>query len=246
MLLGQKGRARVAYIDVNNISLKKRSRPILHHISFSIHKGTITCIYGPSGSGKSLLLNTLAGYCPLQEGTISCNDQPIEKLYLIQKMGFMPQTGGLYPFLNAKEHMTYYSRLYQLPHKTTQVRIKELLSLVELWGHSHTLVSQYTNDMKRSLSLAISLLHRPSLLLLDEPTYGINPVLNKRIWNYLKDLASSFGTTIVVATSLEEEVRMNSHVLLLQKGSLIYDGTVPDLFNLTHQTTINDAYTHLS
>ncbi|MTT32126.1 ATP-binding cassette domain-containing protein [Terrilactibacillus sp. BCM23-1] len=242
MQLGQKGRARVAYIDVNNISLKKRSRPLLHHISFSIHKGTITCIYGPSGSGKSSLLNILAGYHHLQEGTITFEDHPTNR----PKMGFMPQTDGLYPFLNAKEHMTYYSRLYQLPHKTTQVRIKELLSLVELWGHSHTLVSQYTNDMKRSLSLAISLLHRPSLLLLDEPTYGINPVLNKRIWNYLKDLASSFGTTIVMATSLEEEVRMNSHVLLLQKSSLIYDGTVPDLFNLTHQTTINDAYTHLS
>src|SRR5690625_6263146 len=143
-------------------------------------------------------------------------------LKLISRIGYMAQADALYEDLSAKENLQFFSALYGLKGRRQMKRMSEVMQVVELSDHLNKLVSNYSGGMKRRLSLAIALLHEPEILILDEPTVGIDPVLRKSIWDAFYELNKK-GTTLIVTTRSEEhtsELQSRGHLvcrLLLEK-----------------------------
>lgn len=162
-------------------------------------------------------------------------------LQLIERIGYMAQADGLYEDLSAMENLQFFASLYGLKRKKRGQRIKEVMQIVDLTDHTNKLVSNYSGGMKRRLSLAIALLHEPELLLLDEPTVGIDPVLRKTIWDAFYELNRK-GTTIIVTTHVMDEAGKCDRLGLLRDGKLIAVGTPAKLKAETDSETIEEAF----
>lgn len=145
-------------------------------------KGEIFGLLGPSGAGKTTLVKQLASLDVPTSGKNFIFQEELPTLSLMNRVGYMAQADALYEDLSAKENLQFLAALYGLKGKRQTERIQEVMQLVELSDHLNKLVSKYSGGMKRRLSLAITLLHEPELLILDEPTVGIDPVLRKSIW----------------------------------------------------------------
>lgn len=234
----------MAYLEVNNLSRISRGKPLLDKISFSVDQGAITGIIGPSGSGKTSLIKAVIGIDKCSEGTILLENTPMPNHHKLKKIGYMAQTDSLYPYLNAEQHMGYYADLYHIPRKKYLKQTAELLAAVDLRQAENRNISTYTADMKRRLSLAIALLHAPSLILLDEPTAGIDPIYNERVWQLLRHLAD-FGAAILIATSSPEEAGKCDRLLLLEKGKMFAEGTPSSLTDAARQRELENAFSYL-
>lgn len=231
----------MAYLEVKNLSRISRGKPLLDKISFTIDQGTITGIIGPSGSGKTSLIRAILGIGKYSGGTIRLANAPMPNQRKLKTIGYMAQTDALYTYLNAEQHMDYYADLYHIPRKKYLKRAAELLAAVGLQQAANETVSTYTSDMKRRLSLAIALLHAPSLILLDEPTEGIDPLFKERVWQLLRQSAA-FGAAIVLATSSPEEAGNCDRLLLLENGKKIAEGSPESLADAARKSTSGDGF----
>jgi ABC-2 type transport system ATP-binding protein len=162
-------------------------------------------------------------------------------LSMMNNIGYMAQADALYEELTAEENLEFFASMYKLPKDVRRIRIKEVMQLVDLSDHRNKFVKQYSGGMKRRLSLAISLLHKPSILILDEPTVGIDPVLRKSIWSELYRLRDS-GTTIIVTTHVMDEVEKCDTIGMIREGKLIALDTPQALKVATSSNTIEEAF----
>ena len=196
---------------------------------------------GPSGAGKTTLVKQLAGLNVPTSGENFLFQEKLPSLQLIKRIGYMAQADGLYEDLSAMENLQFFASLYGLNRKKRSQRIKKVMQTVDLSDHLHKLVSNYSGGMKRRLSLAIALLHEPALLILDEPTVGIDPVLRKTIWDAFYELNRN-GTTIIVTTHVMDEAEKCDRLGLLRDGHLIAVGTPEKLKEDTESETIEEAF----
>jgi ABC-2 type transport system ATP-binding protein len=165
------------------------------------------------------------------------------QLAMMKRIGYMAQSDALYNELTAKENLEFFAALYGLKGTNRKKRIEEAAALVNLTDHLKKLVSNYSGGMKRRLSLAIALLHEPELLILDEPTVGIDPVLRQSIWKEL-DRLSQNGTTILVTTHVMDEAYRCHRLGMIREGRLIAVGTPAELMEHTGSQTIEEAFLH--
>ncbi|MFB5190547.1 heme ABC exporter ATP-binding protein CcmA [Alicyclobacillus fastidiosus] len=214
---------------------------VLQDISLDVQPGEIFGILGPSGSGKTTLVKLIAGIDRPTRGTIVVDSVQMPKLEMLQKIGYMAQSDALYTELTAKENLDFFASLFGLSGKAKRRRIEEVMHLVDLTGAMNKAVHAYSGGMKRRLSLAISMLHQPNVLILDEPTVGIDPVLRKSIWDELRTLCDR-GATIVVTTHVMDEAEKCDRLGMIREGRLIADGTPQELKQATHAATIEEAF----
>lgn len=163
------------------------------------------------------------------------------KLSMLHQIGYMAQSDALYTELTAKENLDFFATLYGLSGKQKKLRIEEVMTLVNLEDSLNKLVGAYSGGMKRRLSLAISILHRPSVLILDEPTVGIDPVLRVSIWDEFRAMSSN-GTTVLVTTHVMDEAEKCHRLGMIRDGRLIAVGTPAELKEHTHAHTIEEAF----
>ncbi len=234
-------KATKACISIRHVSKQFGKQQVLKEISLEIMEGEIFGLLGPSGAGKTTLVKQLAGLDTPTSGENFLLQEKMPSLKLIEKVGYMAQSDALYGELSAKENLQFFSALYGLKGKQQQQRIEEVMKLVHLSDHLHKLVSNYSGGMKRRLSLAIAFLHEPEILILDEPTVGIDPVLRKSIWEAFNELKNK-GTTLIVTTHVMDEAEKCDRLGMIRDGRLIAVGTPEELKQKTNSATIEEAF----
>ncbi|MCG7344336.1 ABC transporter ATP-binding protein [Sporosarcina sp. ACRSL] len=228
-------------VSVRNVSKSFGKHQVLKGINLDIYEGEIFGLLGPSGAGKTTLVKELAGLDEPTEGENYLFQQRMPSLDLIRRIGYMAQSDALYEELSAKENLQFFAELYGLKGEKRMERISKVMELVQLSGDMTKLVSNYSGGMKRRLSLAIALLHEPELLILDEPTVGIDPVLRKSIWKAFTDLKAE-GKTLIVTTHVMDEADKCDRLGLIRDGKLIAVGTPAELKKETNSSTIEEAF----
>ncbi|WP_025691762.1 ABC transporter ATP-binding protein [Paenibacillus zanthoxyli] len=228
-------------ITVSHIRKAFGSKVVLEDISLKVRKAETFGLLGPSGSGKTTLVRLLTGIDEADSGEVHVLGVKVPKLSLLSQIGYMAQSDALYSELSAKDNLEFFASLYGLRKEQRNKRIKEVMEIVNLEEHLRKKVNQYSGGMKRRLSLAIALLHEPPLLILDEPTVGIDPVLRMSIWRELKAL-NKRGTTIVLTTHVMDEAEKCDRLGMIREGRLLAEDTPANLLQATGSSSIEEAF----
>jgi ABC-2 type transport system ATP-binding protein len=228
-------------ITISGISKKFDKKPVLSDITFTIPAGNIICLLGPSGSGKTTLIRLMIGAIAAEAGEIRFGDVLVPNLTLMRKTGFMPQNDALYTDLTGEDNLRFFAGLHGLTKTETVTRIAEVLDLVALTPDRKKYVAVYSGGMKKRLSLAAALIHEPEILLLDEPTVGIDPVLRRTIWQQFGALKKA-GKTLVVTTHVMDEVDQCDKAALIYNGKLIHYDTVAALSGMTRSGKVEELF----
>ena len=238
-------------IQLSDVCKHFDKKPVIRDMSMTIASGETICLLGPSGSGKTTTIRLLIGAIAADRGSITMGGEKVPSRSLLRKIGFMPQNDALYDDLSGEDNLKFFAELYEMKKSAIVTRLDETLALVDLTGDRKKVVRNYSGGMKKRLSLAAALTHEPDILLLDEPTVGIDPVLRRAIWNELHKLGRA-GKTILVSTHVMDEVSECDKAALLYKGNLIeYDtvekllakttGKIEDLFFMAAESEGGDA-----
>jgi ABC-2 type transport system ATP-binding protein len=228
-------------IQVSGVSKNFGTHHVLKDISLTVKKNEIYGLLGPSGAGKTTLVKMIAGIETPTKGSINVLDTLMPDLHNMSRIGYMAQSDALYGELSGKENLEFFASIYGLKGEKQKERIEHAASLVNLTDFLKKPVQQYSGGMKRRLSLAAALLHEPEILILDEPTVGIDPVLRQSIWNELYKLIDA-GTTIIVTTHVMDEAEKCGQLGMLRDGRLIASGSPQQLKKNTSSVTIEDAF----
>ncbi|WP_430790292.1 ABC transporter ATP-binding protein [Virgibacillus flavescens] len=230
-----------AFIELNNIQHNYNKEVVLKEINLTIPRGQLFGLLGPSGSGKTTLVKIIIGLLNPTNGTVMVDSSKMPSLKQMQNIGYMAQSDALYSELTAKENLEFFASIYGIPKKERKERLAEAAQIVNLTDHLHKPLDKYSGGMKRRMSLAVALIHKPSLLILDEPTVGIDPVLRASIWQDLKKLQAA-GTTIVITTHVMDEAEKCDNLALLREGYVIAQGSPDDLKQTSETKTLEDAF----
>ena len=228
-------------IKLSQVHKSFSGRPVIKDMTMAIPSGDIVCLLGPSGSGKTTTIRLLIGAIAADSGIIKFDDITVPNLKLLNRIGFMPQNDALYDDLNGENNLRFFGELFHIDKKRLTKRISEMLELVDLSADRKKYVRDYSGGMKKRLSLAAALLHEPDVLLLDEPTVGIDPVLRHNIWKQFKQIKAS-GKTIIVSTHVMDEVTECDKAALIYQGSLIHYDAVEKLLARTKSGKVEELF----
>lgn len=193
---------------------------VLHNINLEANKGEILGLIGPSGAGKTTLIRIIISALKESKGEVYFDNIKIPNSELLAKIGFMPQSDALYLDLSALDNLKFFASLYGLKAKKLNERCNEILEFMDLQDYKNKLVADFSGGMRKRLSLAISLVHEPDYLILDEPTVGIDPALRKKIWDNFKHLSAS-GKTLIISTHIMDEAEKCDKCALIKNGELL-------------------------
>lgn len=218
-------------LSLQHVSLYYGTEVAVHNLSFDVAPGEIFGLLGPNGSGKSTTLTAIAGDHPPTHGTIHLagrapTDDP---LAYRRQLGLVPQEIALFEDLTAAQNLTFFARLYNLRGPHLQRRLAEVLAFVRLEDHAHRRVRTYSGGMQRRLNLACALLHSPRLLLLDEPTVGLDVQSREAIFACLRQLRDTGSAMIFTTHHLEEAEQLCDRIGIIDHGRLVISGSLPDL-----------------
>lgn len=205
----------------------KQSAPALSHVPFRVEAGQMTGLVGPDGAGKTTMIRILAGLIEADAGEVSVLDRPALKQDYAQ-LGYMPQRFGLYEDLTVLQNLDLYANLRDLHGQARRTSFARLLEFTQLKRFEGRLAGQLSGGMKQKLGLACALLREPKLLLLDEPSVGVDPLSRRELWKMVTDLAGA-GVGVVWATAYMDEAERCDSVYLLHEGELKYSGSPSEL-----------------
>ena len=204
----------------------KRYGPIaaLDALTMKIPKGEVYGLLGPNGSGKTTAIRVLVGLETVTSGELTALGVKAPDRALNTRIGYMPQETALYQDLTVAENLELFGELYGMERQRMETRMSELLQLVDLTHRRDAVVHTLSGGMRHRTSLVAALLHDPELLILDEPTVGVDPELRASFWGYFDDLAGR-GVTVLITTHYMDEARNCGRIGLLRAGRLIAEGT---------------------
>jgi len=216
-------------VETVNITHKFSEKDtVLNNINLQVPQGAIYGFLGPNGAGKTTTLRLVLGLLKMQQGAVKIFGKPFttHRIEILKKLGSLIESPSLYGHLTATENLQVLQTVYQCPPQ----RIKAVLDIVGLPGTGNKKAARFSLGMKQRLSIAIALLHNPALLILDEPTNGLDPNGIIEIRELLKKLNNELGMTILISSHLLSEIeKMVSHVGIIHKGSMLFQGTLAEL-----------------
>ncbi len=217
------------FLEFKEIEKRYKERIILTGINFKIKKGEIFGLVGASGCGKTTLLKILIGITDADKGEILFDNKNVifKPDYLRKETGFASQENTLFDELTVKENALYFGGLYGLKRNEIEKKLKELLKLLNLELTENFLVNQLSGGMKKRANLLVSLIHDPNLLILDEPTVGLDSILRETLWNHILEI-NKRGTTIIVTSHLLDEIEKNCDRIAILKDGAIISVASPD------------------
>lgn len=221
-------------IELKNVNKSFKTIMALSDVSLEILKGEFFGLLGPNGAGKSTTMNLLIGYLSADSGNILINGEEVNsaKLGFRKDIGFVPQSIALYNELSALENLRIFGSLYELQQNDLEEEINDYLYAVGLYERRKEEVKNFSGGMKRRLNLITALLHKPKVLLCDEPTVGVDPQSRNAIFDFLEKLNSE-GLTIVYTTHyMEEAERLCNRVAIIDSGKIIALGTPDELLQM--------------
>ncbi len=238
-------------VQANGIAHRYGKQQALSEITFSLPAGTRCGLIGPDGAGKSSLLGLIAGVKALQQGQLDVLGEPIEQRRhrdtLYARIAFMPQGlgGNLYPELSIRENIQFFATLFGLSKADSEQRMHNLLLATDLLKFAERPAGKLSGGMKQKLGLCCALIHEPDLLILDEPTTGVDPLSRRRFWELIDDVRRQRQQlTLLVATAYMEEAEQFEHCLMLDNGKLIATGLSRELAAVTPSGKLDEAFTH--
>lgn len=228
-------------VFIDALTVRFGSQIVLPKLSVCIPAGQIVGLLGPSGSGKTTLVKSIIGTNRFASGSVDVFGRRVPSFDAMSAIGYMAQNDALYDDLSAMDNLLFFANLYGMHGKKAKERAEELLAFVGLGDGRKKPVRVYSGGMRRRLSLAISLINRPRLLILDEPTVGIDPVLRRKFWNEFDALRDG-GCTILTTTHVMDEAARCDRILLLRQGKIIASGTPKELLEQTGAKSMEDAF----
>ena len=228
-------------IEIEKLSKSFGEQKVLDKIDFNLESGEIVGLIGPSGSGKSTLIKTMLGMEKADEGEALVLDYKMPKREILSNIGYMAQSDALYEMLTGYENLDFFGKMKGVPSDKLKKEIEYIAEIVDLTDDLKKLVSKYSGGMKRRLSLAIALIGSPELLILDEPTVGIDPSLRKNIWKELFKQRDN-GVGILVTTHVMDEAELTDKVGLLLNGDIIDFDTPQQLKVKNNVETIEEVF----
>ena len=228
-------------IEIEKLSKSFGEQKVLDKIDFKLESGEIVGLIGPSGSGKSTLIKTMLGMEKADEGEALVLDYKMPKREILSNIGYMAQSDALYEMLTGYENLEFFGKMKGVLSDKLKKEIEYIAEVVDLTDDLKKLVSKYSGGMKRRLSLAIALIGSPELLILDEPTVGIDPSLRKNIWKELFKQRDN-GVGILVTTHVMDEAELTDKVGLLLNGDIIDFDTPQQLKVKNNVETIEEVF----
>jgi ABC-2 type transport system ATP-binding protein len=211
----------------------------LDGVSLEVRAGELTALVGPDGAGKTTLLRLLAGLLVADEGTLRVLgvDPAVDPQYVQDRIGYMPQKFGLYEDLSVEENLDLYADLHGVSAEERGRRYPELMQMTNLGPFKRRLAGRLSGGMKQKLGLACTLVREPELLLLDEPTVGVDPLSRRELWEIVRRLVEDDGLTVLVSTSYLDEAERSGRVLVLHRGKVLARGAPADITRLAQGRT---------
>jgi ABC-2 type transport system ATP-binding protein len=230
-----------ALVVLEGIEKHFGKQKVLRGCNLELEGGTITGLLGPSGCGKTTLVNIIVGMSRAHAGSATVLGEPPPFTRARHRMGYMPQSEALYNDLTASENLRFFGALYGMGRPALGEAIPRVLALVRLEDTGRKLVQDFSGGMKRRLSLAVALLHSPKLLVLDEPTVGLDPAHRLKLWAVFCKLADA-GSGLLITTHVMDEAASCDRIVMLQGGLVLADGSPAELMRRSGSTTLEEAF----
>lgn len=222
----------MSFVELKNLVKRFDDKLVIDNISLKIEQGEIFGLLGPNGAGKSTLINLMVGLLRMDKGEVFIGGYDVSKqpLKAKDKIGLVPQEIALFENLNAKENLEYWGGLYGLKGALLKGRIKEALEIVALEEHIKKPIKNYSGGMKRRLNIAAAMMHHPELLIMDEPTVGVDPQSRNHIFQVIRKMNKEWNTTVIYTSHYMEEVEiLCDNILILDLGKEVAYGTKEEL-----------------
>jgi ABC-2 type transport system ATP-binding protein len=227
-------------ISVNKLSKKFGAFSAVKDISFEVKQSEIFAYLGPNGAGKSTTIKMFITLLAPTSGDAIINGHSLihHPADVRRSIGYVPQMISVDGSLTVQENMMLMAQLYDVPYRECKGRVEEMLAFLNLEAHARSLVRTLSGGMIRKLEIGQAMIHHPSILFLDEPTTGVDPIAKRNIWEHLVDLRKTFGTTIFFSThNLEEAEESSDRVAIMNTGEIAVIGTVAELKEKTKKKT---------
>jgi ABC-2 type transport system ATP-binding protein len=229
--------SRPAAIEIADLDVLRGGRPALRAVSIGVTAGSVTGLLGPSGCGKSTLMRAIVGVQIVAGGCIVVLGEPAGSAPLRRRVGYMTQAPSVYRDLTVEENLRYFARVIAVG----RARIEEVLETVGLQGARRQVVGLLSGGQLSRVSLAAALLGRPELLVLDEPTVGLDPLLRADLWRTFHELAAT-GATLLISSHVMEEASECDELLLMREGSILAQTTPQVLREQTGEQDLGHAF----
>ncbi|MEU0506083.1 ABC transporter ATP-binding protein [Nocardia sp. NPDC005998] len=224
-------------VEVHNLFVRRGGREVLHDISLTIPRGSITGLLGPSGCGKTTLMRSIVGTQIVESGEISALGIPAGAAELRRRIGYVTQAPSIYPDISVRENVAYYAALYGRDRDDTD----EAIAAVGLLEQARQRGDELSGGQQTRASLACALVAQPEILIMDEPTVGLDPVLRVDLWKQFHELAAN-GTTLLVSSHVMDEAEHCDKLLLLREGVLLAQLSPDELRTETGEQNLEQAF----
>ena len=227
-------------IEISDLVVERGANRVLHGISAQIPRGSVTGLLGPSGSGKTTLMRCLVGAQQVRSGTVTVLGAPAGSRPLRDRIGYVTQAASVYDDLTVVENLTFFARVLGIGRSAVDAAVEA----VDLGDNRTQVVGSLSGGERSRASLAVALLGTPEVLVLDEPTVGLDPVLRRDLWALFHRLAEA-GTTVLVSSHVMDEAERCDRLLLMRQGRIIADGPPDEIRERTGAVDIEDAFLRL-
>jgi ABC-2 type transport system ATP-binding protein len=225
-------------VAVEDLRVVRGGRPVLQDISLTVGASTVTGLLGPSGSGKTTLMRAIVGVQQVAGGSVTVLDLPAGHPRLRRRLGYMTQAPSVYRDLTVRDNLRYFGTVLGAP----SADVDRVLAQVDLAEHADQVVNRLSGGEQARVSLATSMLGSPEVLILDEPTVGLDPVLRRDLWRLFHQLATDGGLTLLVSSHVMDEAERCDRLLLLREGRLLADETPEMLLEKTGAGDVESAF----
>jgi ABC-2 type transport system ATP-binding protein len=232
-------------IRIRDLRVRRGGRLVLPGISLDVRRGVVTGLLGPSGSGKTTLIRSIVGVQIVESGEVTVLGGPAGSAELRHVVGYVTQAPSVYGDLTVRENLRYFARVLDAAPE----QVDEVIRTVGLVDQADQVVGTFSGGLsggeRSRVSLATALLGQPQLLVLDEPTVGLDPVLRRDLWNTFHELAAA-GTTLLVSSHVMDEADRCDDLVLLRDGRIVATGSPNELRHRTHADDLEDAFLALA
>ncbi|MFF0434643.1 ABC transporter ATP-binding protein [Streptomyces sp. NPDC004327] len=235
-------------ITASGLTVVRGDRTVLRGLGFTVPRGRITGLLGPSGCGKTTLMRAIVGTQAKVTGTLDVLGRPAGDPALRARIGYVTQAPSVYDDLTVEQNLAYFASVL-LPGRAHRAErraaVDRAVEDVDLASHAHALAGRLSGGQRSRASLAVALLGTPELLVLDEPTVGLDPVLRRDLWDLFHRIAADRGTTLLVSSHVMDEAERCHRLLLLREGELLAEDTPEALRQRNDTATVEEAFLHL-
>lgn len=228
-------------VVASNLTVVRGKNKALDDVTFRMATGNITGLIGPSGSGKTTLMRAIVGAQLITSGNLDILGLPAGSKQLRSRVGYVTQSPAVYPDLTARQNLHYFAAILGVPKSA----VGRALKIVDMEREGNQLVGSMSGGQQARVSLAVALLDDPELLVLDEPTVGLDPVLRKHLWGLFAQLAAE-GRSLLISSHVMDEAEQCSDILLLRDGAVLNFSSKQGLLQRTDTKNVHDAFLKLA